>query len=271
MTAPSEDCLLIDAQDGVLFITLNRPAARNAMTLEMVQRLAAAITQAEASEDLRIIVLRGAGGHFCAGADIKDFAMARTQPVTSERNPVAEVNAAFGHMCLALARSSLPSVSVVEGAVLGGGFGLACASDITVAASNTVFGLPETSIGVVPAQIAPFLVERLGYGQAKRLALTGGKIPADHALSIGLVHEVHAVGEAFEAGVTAVLNRLLSCAPKATRATKQLMLRARTEAAETLIEHAASVFAAALTSAEGAEGTMSFIQKRAPAWKRTRS
>ncbi len=266
-----EKSLLIEDSDGVLCVTLNRPGARNAMTLEMVTELTQALEAAEQSESLRIVLLRGAGGHFCAGADIKDFAMARTQPVTAERNPVAEVNAAFGRMCLALSRCSLPTVAAVEGAVLGGGFGLACASDITIAASNTMFGLPETSIGVVPAQIAPFLVERLGYGQAKRLALSGGKIPADQALSIGLVHEVHAQGEAFEAGIVAILNRLLSCAPLATRATKRLMLRARTEAPESLIDHAASVFAAALTSAEGAEGTMSFIQKRPPAWKKTRS
>lgn len=271
MTALEPKSLIIDESDGVLSITLNRPKARNAMTLEMVTELTAAIQQAEASQTLRIVMLRGTGGHFCAGADIKDFALARTQPVTAERNPVAEVNAAFGRMCLALARSSLPTVAVVEGAVLGGGFGLACASDITLAASNTVFGLPETSIGVVPAQIAPFLVERLGYAQAKRLALSGGKIPADQALSIGLVHEVHREGEAFESAIIAALNRLLACAPQATRATKRLMLRARTEAVESLIDHAAGVFAAALTSAEGAEGTLSFIQKRPPSWKQTRS
>ena len=271
MSLPSTSTLVLSEQDGVLSVVLSRPAARNAMNLEMVRELSSVLAVADARDDLRVVVLRGAGGHFCAGADIKDLLRARQEPVTSTRDPVAETNAAFGHLCVAFARLSLPTVCVLEGSVLGGGFGLACASDIALADETASFGLPETSIGVVPAQIAPFLVERLGFSQAKRLALMGGKFSAHEAHAIGLVHELHASGPALELALTKLLARLLRNAPRATRVTKQLVLRARGQSAESLIEHAAEVFAAQLGSSEGAEGTLAFIEKRAPAWLTRRS
>jgi isohexenylglutaconyl-CoA hydratase len=266
VSLPESEQLLLEQRAGVLHMTLQRPQARNAMTLEMVAALRAAILHAEADEAMRVVVLRGAGGHFCAGADLKELLRARSQPKIAGADPVAEVNAAFGQLCLTFARSSLPTVCVLEGAVLGGGFGLACASDVCLAANSAVFGLPETSLGIVPAQIAPFLVERLGFAQAKRVALCGGKLDAAQALALGLVHELHPNADALERALEATLARLLACAPRATRATKQLLLRARSEPPEALIEHAAAVFAAAATSPEGVEGSLAFLQKRRPAW-----
>lgn len=268
MTATQAKYVRRAVQHGVLTLTLDRPQARNAMNLEMVQEMTAAIAGAEADSALRVLVLRGAGGHFCAGGDIKDFVRARSAPAAEGHAEAARINAAFGRMCLSLARSALPSVCVLEGAVLGGGFGLACASDIALASQRAVFGLPETSLGLVPAQIAPFLIERLGLSQAKRLALTGGRIGAQQALAVGLVHQVCDDAEALERALADTLSQLLSCAPQATRATKQLLLRARAGVSEEIIGHAASVFAAALLGSEGAEGTEAFVQKRPPAWKR---
>lgn len=266
MSSPATPNLLENEAAGVLTLVLNRPHVRNAMSLEMARELTEAFGRAEARGDLRVLVLRGAGGHFCAGADVNDFVRARTEPVTDTRNPAAELNAAFGYLCAAFARVSLPTVCVLEGAVLGGGFGLACVSDFTLAADSAVFGLPETSLGVVPAQIAPFLVERLGFAQAKRLALSGGRIRAPEALALGLVHEAHAAGAALDTALAALLERLLLCAPEATRATKRLLWRAKREPAETLIEHAAQVFASALRGPEGEEGTRAFLEKRPPNW-----
>jgi isohexenylglutaconyl-CoA hydratase len=270
MNAPLASTLALSEQRGVLRVMLQRPQARNAMTLDMVRELSSVFAQAEARDDLRVLVLRGAGGHFCAGADIKDLLRAQAEPVTSAHNPVAETNAAFGHLCAAFAKLSLPTVCVLEGSVLGGGFGLACASDIALAADTALFGLPETSLGVVPAQIAPFLVERLGFSQAKRLALIGGKVDATQALAIGLVHELHASGPALDLALEVLIARLLRCAPQATRATKRLLLRTREQSAESLIEHASLVFSAQLNSSEGAEGTRAFVEKRPPDWQAPR-
>jgi isohexenylglutaconyl-CoA hydratase len=266
MSPPASQNLILSERAGVLSVLLNRPAVRNAMSLEMVRELTAVFRQAEAQPALRVLVVRGAGGHFCAGADVNDFVRAREAPFSAKHDPACELNAAFGHLCAAFAQLSLPTVCVLEGAVLGGGFGLACASDLTLAADSVVFGLPETSLGVVPAQIAPLLVERLGFAQAKRLALSGGRIRAEEAYKLGLVHEVHTTDATLDRALDAALARFLLCAPEATRATKRLLLRARRESAESLVEHAAQVFAEALRSPEGEEGTRAFQEKRRPKW-----
>lgn len=266
MLLPQLDSLLVEEYEGTLSVTLNRPSVRNAMSVQMIHELLAVLAEAEKQPGLRALVLRGAGGHFCAGADIKDLAAARSQPATPGVDPVAETNAMFGRLCLAYARTSLPVITVLEGSVMGGGFGLSCVSDVSLAVTSTVFALPETSLGVVPAQIAPFLVERLGFSQAKRLAITGGRLTAAQAFAIGLVHEVHDSREMLDGALEHLLDKIHRCAPNATRLTKQLMMRARSESPEQLVEHAASVFAAALKSPEGMEGTLAFMQKRKPCW-----
>lgn len=261
------------AQVGaVLHITLNRPEARNAMSLQMVaelqQALAAAEASASAAQAVRVVVLRGAGGHFCAGADLKDMAGARMrsmQRAAGEPDPIAEVNAAFGRMCAAYADTPLAVVAVLEGTVMGGGFGLACVADVALASDSASFRLPETSLGVVPAQIAPFLVERLGYSQAKRLAVTGGRLDAAAALALGLVHEVTSA-EGLATALDTTLADILACAPGALAATKALMRRARFESAHALVAEAATIFAQSAQGAEGIEGMTAFIQKRKPQW-----
>jgi isohexenylglutaconyl-CoA hydratase len=261
-------------EGAVLHVSLNRPESRNAMSLRMVQELQTVLEQAEHDDAVRVLVLRGTGGHFCAGGDLKDMAAARMRamqaPAASAQgapivDPVAEVNARFGELCVAYANTSLALVAVTEGTVMGGGFGLACVADVTLACTTAVFRLPETSLGVVPAQIAPFLVERLGYSQAKRLAVTGGRVAADEALRIGLVHSVHEADQ-LDAALAAVLADILACAPGALAATKALIAKARWSPAAELVAHAAAVFARAAQGSEGMEGTSAFLQKRKPKW-----
>ena len=148
---------------------------------------------------------------------------------------------------------------------MGGGFGLACVADVALASETAVFRLPETSLGVVAAQIAPFLVERLGYSQAKRLAVTGGHLRAAEALAIGLVHAVH--DDASMAGALAlVLGSILTCAPGALAATKALIGKARLKPPAELVNEAAAVFSRAAQGPEGHEGIAAFLQKRKTKW-----
>ena len=258
-----------------LHVTLNRPESRNAMSLQMVAELQQILRAAEATAGapnaVRVVVLRGAGGHFCAGADLKDMAGARMrsmQKAEGAPDPIAEVNAEFGRLCAAYANTPLAVVAVVEGTVMGGGFGLACVADVAIASDTASFRLPETSLGVVPAQIAPFLVERLGYSQAKRLAVTGGRLDATAASALGLVHEVTDT-EGLQAALDKVLSDILACAPGALAATKALMQRARFEPAHALVADAAAVFAQSAQGPEGIEGMTAFIQKRKPNWTPT--
>jgi isohexenylglutaconyl-CoA hydratase len=148
---------------------------------------------------------------------------------------------------------------------MGGGFGLACVADVAIAASTAVFRLPETSLGVVPAQIAAFLVERLGYSDAKRLAVTGAKLDAQAALDLGLVHEVHA-NSSLPNALDKVLQQILQCAPGAVAQTKALLARSRREEAAALVADAATVFVDATLGPEGIEGTTAFLSKRKPTW-----
>jgi len=282
---PSPKTIAVRHDQGVCTITLNRPEVRNAMSVAMIEELLATLRQAEADPAVRVLVLRGAGGHFCAGGDISDMAQARMKLAQQELeatqaeqpakkpdskparpDPVAAVNAQFGHLCLAFARTPLPVVTVLEGTVMGGGFGLACVSDVSLALANVSFRLPETSLGVIPAQIAPFLVERLGYAEAKRLAVTGAKVNAAEALTIRLVHEVHADADALNTALHATLAHIMACGPQAIAATKNLLAHARQTAPENLIDDAASLFSRAVLSDEGQEGTSAFMQKRKPSW-----
>src|SRR3990167_8054000 len=236
---------------AVLEITLNRPEVRNAMSLAMVSELRQALAQAESTictpEATRVVVLRGAGGHFCAGGDLKDMAIARMRAMEAPAgtDPIAEVNAAFGRMCAAFADTPV--------------------AEVAIATETASFRLPETSLGVVPAQIAPFLVERLGYSQAKRLAVTGGKLDAAQALQIGLVRQQVATADV-DAALQAVLADILACAPGALAATKTLMAKARWNAPAALVDEAAAIFSRAAQGPEGQEGTGAFLQKRKPNW-----
>jgi len=258
--------LALTSQGGVLHVTLNRPASRNAMSLQMVDELRAVLAQAEASGDVRAIVLRGAGGHFCAGADLQDMAQARQRELAGDGDAIAAVNARFGELCVAFARTGIATIAVLEGTVMGGGLGLACVVDVALAGQGAQLRLPETSLGLVPAQIAAFLVERVGASQARRLAVTGGKVDAAQALAIGLVHEVHADGESLDAALATTLAQILRCAPGAIAATKSLMAQALHVPAADLVEDAARLFARAARGPEGVEGMTAFLQKRSPSW-----
>jgi isohexenylglutaconyl-CoA hydratase len=156
-------------------------------------------------------------------------------------------------------------VAALEGTVMGGGMGLACVADVAIASDTAHFRLPETSLGVVPAQVAPFLVERLGYSQAKRLAVTGGRLDAATALRLGLVHSV-VPGSGLQAELDAVVSDILACAPAALAATKALMAQARRQEPADMVAHAAAVFSQAAQGPEGLEGMSAFIQKRKPQW-----
>lgn len=259
---PNCQTLLLEQVEGVLYVTLNRPDSRNAMSLAMVEELRAVLRAVRHDQGVRALVLRGAGGHFCAGGDIRDMASARAKGGDAYR----ELNRAFGSLLEEAQCAPQVLVAVLEGAVLGGGFGLACVSDIAIAHAQAKFGLPETSLGILPAQIAPFVVRRIGLTQARRLALTAARFDGAEALRLGLVHFSEADDQALVDRLAESLQQIRQCAPGANAATKALLLATETEHLGSLLDHAAGQFAEAVLSSEGMEGTMAFVQKRKPAW-----
>ncbi|MBL8325963.1 MAG: enoyl-CoA hydratase/isomerase family protein [Rubrivivax sp.] len=258
------ETLALKREGPVLHVTLNRPEVRNAMSLQMVRELRAVLAQAEMDEHTRVLVLRGAGGHFCAGGDIKDMAAARGR-LAEDPRALATTNATFGELCVAYANTGLAMITVLQGTVMGGGFGLACVSDLSIADDSVAFRLPETGLGLLPAQVGPFLVERIGYAETKRLAVTGAKVESQEALRLRLVHEVHDA-EVLDWAVGRIVTQVLACAPGALAATKALLAKARFTAPAVLVPEAAQAFSKAVLGPEGVEGTMAFLQKRRPDW-----
>ncbi len=263
---PHCETLILEKQGPSLFLTINRPDVRNAMSLQMVAELAALFTEVENDNSIRAVVIRGAGGHFCAGGDIKDMAGARGQKGEGKDDPFYKLNRAFGQMIQQVNESSKVVIAITEGAVMGGGFGLACVSDLAIAGPTAKFGMPETTLGVIPAQIAPFVVERIGLTQARRLALLGLRIDAAEACALGIVHQVAESEEQLDDMLNQALERVRLCAPNATAETKALLHRVGNESMAGLLDAAAGKFAAAIRGPEGTEGTMAFMQKREPKW-----
>lgn len=261
-TLPVCETLLLELHNGVLHITLNRPQSRNAMSLQMVAELRAVLAAIHHDRAIRALVIGGAGVHFCAGGDIKDMANARAQGSSAHR----DLNRVFGALLQEVQHAPQVVITVLQGAVLGGGLGLACVSDIAMADHSAQFGLPETSLGLLPAQIAPFVVQRIGLTQTRRLALTAARFDGTQARRMGLVHFVEHDPQALAERLDEVLDHVLCCAPEANAATKKLLLASAGQPSDELLDQAAQWFSEAVTGAEGVEGTMAFVQKRKPGW-----
>ena len=269
---PGCQTLLLRREGWRLHVTLNRPAARNAMSFAMVGELRDLFIAIAEDRSLRAVILRGAEGNFCAGGDIKDMATARSaEPGPDGKDPLAAGNRTFGAMLTQIEAAPQAVVAVLEGAVMGGGFGLCCVSDVAIAHVDAKFRLPKTGLGVPPAQIAPFIVRRVGLTQARRLAVTGGSLDAAQAQTLGLVHHLASGtgSDSLDGQLDRVLADIARCAPEAVATTKRLVLAAAAahgEALEALLDDAAEDFARAARGPESLEGMTAFIQKRRPKW-----
>jgi len=260
------ETLLLRLDQGVLYVTLNRPESRNAMSLTMVKELRATFREIKGNREVRAVVIRGSAGTFCSGGDIKDMAIIKQQSKKEGEDPYFELNREFGHMLSEVNLAPQAVITLLEGVALGGGFGLACVSDIAVAHKHCRFALPETGLGLVPAQIAPFVVQRIGLTQARRLAVLGARIDGREAQELGLVHHVCESEEEMQEQLMTLLKRIRRCAPEANAVTKKIMLAVGTMDLDFLLDKAAKDFSACLQGEEGREGTRAFIEKRLPIW-----
>lgn len=261
------ETLLARHDDGVLHLTLNRQDTRNAMNPQMLAELETAIDTLRDDRRVRAIVLRGAGGHFCSGADLKSMMAGGIEAsAPGAPDPIAVTNRAFGTMLRKVASAPQVVIAICEGAVLGGGFGLACVSDIAFAHVDARFGMPETTRGLPPAQIAPFVVERIGLTQARRLCLTGAQFRGAEALRLGLVHEGFADEVELQEKLAATLHQIMRCAPQANALTKQVLLEVGKSDMDAVLDRAAQKFAQCVRGSEAPEGIAAFMQKRLPAW-----
>ncbi len=258
-----------DSAAEVVTVTLNQPKLRNPLSLALLRDLGEVLDALEASSAVRAVVLRGAGGTFCAGGNIRDFDDSlRSQPGAGEVDPIARINRGAGALLLRIRRLPATVIAAIEGAAIGGGFGLACVSDIAIATLDAKFAMTETTLGVTPAQISPFVATRIGVSQALRLALSGERIDGLEAQRIGLVHHVCEDARALDRAIGETISRVLDCAPHANRVTKELFLATAELGLTEHLDYSAGRFARCLRGEEGREGVRAFLAKRPPAWAR---
>jgi len=245
----------------VTTVTLNRPAVRNAFDDTMIAELTAFAESIPADGSVRVVILRGAGAVFSAGADVQW--MSRMLDYSREEN-LADARRAAS-MFLALDRLPVPLIGRIHGAALGGGSGLAAVCDVVVAAEDAMFGFTEVVLGILPAMISPYVVRKIGLSAARELCLSGTRFTAERAQQIGLVHTLVPAGELDEA-VQQHVHLFLKAAPSAIRATKRLLTDVYGRRPADVLALTVDNIANQRVSAEGQEGMRAFLEKRRASW-----
>lgn len=258
----------LERKGPVLYVWLNKPEMRNALVAGMGDELFATFSALKDMPDVRVVILRGAGGTFCAGGDIKGFAAASKPLAPGERDTLKEANRRGGALFQLIDEARQATVIVVEGAAMGGGFGMACLGDITLATADAQLAMTEVMIGVVPAQISPFVVRRIGLTAARRFGVSGARLNGEQAREVGIVTEVAANNTELEMLIEKHVSQILKCSPGAVATTKALMHRVAQGGVgmDQLLDRAAEDFVSAVRSDEGREGTRAFVEKRKPNW-----
>ena len=253
------DTIRVDTRDGVTRIRLNRPEVRNALNDVLVAELHRAFTGLDPST--RVVVLSGEGKVFCAGADAEW--MKKSKSFTAEEN--RRDAAAVASMLQAVDECPLPVISRIHGAALGGGAGLAAASDIALAEEGTQFGFPEVRLGIVPALISTYILPRIGARAARRYFLTGERFGAAEAAALGLVHEVVPPG-ALDQKVDALCGEILQGGPKAQGIAKRLIRGLSDLPRDEAIRETIRTLSEIRVTPEAQEGLGAFLEKRKPRW-----
>jgi methylglutaconyl-CoA hydratase len=251
---------------GVATVTFNRPEINNAYDAGLIQGVLAAMDDLGKKPSLRVVVLKGNGKHFQAGADLTWINSVR--PKSPEANEAAS-RATF-EAVQRLNRLPVPTVALVQGGCFGGGTGIVSACDVVIAADNALFSISEVRWGLVAAIIIPQLCDSIGVRQVRRYALTGERFGADEARRIGLVHEVVLLGELQSAGAKMV-DQLLGNGPEALAETKRLAMESSfggMAVDDAAYARLVKMHADRRQTMEAAEGLASFAEKRAANWDR---
>lgn len=265
--AEKYEALILRRERSRLYVTLNRPEVKNALNPTLIGELKSVFEILKDRRDIKVVILRGAGGTFCAGADLKNMEQSFTdKPKPGEKDPIAVWNRQFGAFLEALNNTPQVVVAAVEGYAIAGGFGILCVSDVAICTEGAGFAMTETAIGIVPAQIAPFVAQRIGVPQTRHLALTAARFKGPEALRLGIAHYLVADSAALDAKLEEVLKQIDKCAPVANALTKQVVMKVGTEPLSAVLDFAADKFAEARRGPEAGEGLRAFAEKRPPRW-----
>ena len=247
---------------SVLTIALNRPEVHNALTPGMIEQMMAIFSELNDRDDVRVVVLTGNGRTFCAGADLGHM-LAAGQTTFAENVRSAE---ALFDLLLMIEHCDKPVVARVNGSVIGGGVGLVSSCDIAITVERAKFGFSEVRLGIVPAMISPFVLQKIGVRNGRELFLTGERFTAGRAKTYGLVQYV-VEEDSLDDQVNHIISQLLQGAPGAQAAIKQLLRRVGNVPIPETREYTTHLIARRRESAEGLEGMGAFLQKRKPNWQ----
>lgn len=263
-TLPETTKIVNDLENGWLTIWFNSPENRNALSDTLTSDLTETLKAVRDDKSVRGITIRGKGGIFCAGGDLKSFSAGQSGAASKE--DFKAMNRGAGDLFDLILSMPQVVIAYVEGAAIAGGLGLMCCADIIVVNADAKFSLTETMIGIAPAQIAPIVVGRAGLPTARRIMLTGARFTGaetpDYNLSdfvVGDVSEFDGVEADLKTGV-------MKCAPGAVGITKEILIATPHLDREGQKDFAAQKFADCIMSDEGREGIASFIEKRKPKW-----
>jgi len=248
--------VVVEVDNGLMTITINRPEVRNAVDRDVSYGVCAAIDELDRRDDMRVAILTGAGGTFCAGMDLKAFLL-------------GEVTRVEGRGILGIARTppTKPLIAAVEGYALAGGFESVLACDLVVAARNAVFGLPEVTRGLAAAAGGLIRLPRLIPPRiAMEAALTGDPLSAEELHRHGLVNRLSEPGQALSMARDLAC-RIIANAPLAVAASKRVIVEQRNWSDAESFDRQDEITGHLLSSADAREGAMAFKEKRAPRWQ----
>lgn len=260
----SKDIILLDIEDGVATLTLNRPDVHNAFDEDMIAGLSETFDNLRDRNDILTVVLKGAGKSFSAGADLNW--MKRAATFTAPQNKADAL--VLASMLDKLNRLPQVTIACVQGAAMGGGLGLVSCCDIVLATEDTKFALSEVKLGLIPATIAPYVLAAIGSRYARRYFQTGERFGGKEAHHIGLVHEVFTQMQDMEDGLANILKNIGVNGPHAMRASKRLCLDFAGKSIDSdVMDDTASRIAVTRAGDEAKEGLGAFLEKRKPVFR----
>ncbi len=261
---PDIENLLLEQDGDTLTIWFNRPEVRNALSQAVADDLAAVLEALPGEAGIRFVILRGKGGVFCAGGDLKMFKTVFQGG--TKRDDIVRFNADFGRLMKAV--HALPQLFVVliEGAAMAGGLGLSCIADVVVTTADAKYSLTEVTLGIPPAQITPVVMKRIGASEARRLLLTAARFDGKEAGRLGFAHFVVDDAEALDVKAGEILGQARKGAPGAIASTKEIINAVDRLQGDELVLFAAERFADCLLGDEAREGLAAFAEKRQADW-----
>ncbi len=255
------ETIKFDPQGPAVWVTLSRDDVRNAFNGQMLADLLDAFAAAPKVAGGRVVVLTGVGSAFCAGADLSW--MRAVRDFTYEQNLAESMDVAA--VMRRIYDCPLPTIARVNGPAIGGGAGLVACCDLAVASESARFSLSEVKLGLIPSCISPYVIRKIGEGNARELFLTGERISAEKARAIGLVNEVAKEGE-LDVVVAKWVNQLVTSGPVAVAKCKELIRNVPRMDLDEAGPYTAEMIAKMRVSDEGQEGMAAFLEKRKPKW-----